>query len=160
MKLTYLVKFESASSWILITKNASRSTRRWRSSLRWGVCGTFPSRVCEIIASARNCVTDSLNEAKAREDWIACLDKGHQILKYEREVADIQLDTYRSLCKCNMEVWTKYPLYIAIMHKWSNEQNYVSRSYTLHTTLESSLALGLFEAAAFLRTFTSFQLIF
>ncbi|VDP35504.1 unnamed protein product [Heligmosomoides polygyrus] len=47
---------------------------------------------------------DSLNEAKAREDWIACLDKGHQILKYEREVADIQLDTYRSLCKCNMEV--------------------------------------------------------
>lgn len=47
---------------------------------------------------------DSLNEAKAREDWIACLDKGHQILKYEREVADIQLDTYRSLCKCNMEL--------------------------------------------------------
>ncbi|KAK6034463.1 hypothetical protein COOONC_28032, partial [Cooperia oncophora] len=36
-------------------------------------------------------------------DWMACLEKGQQILKTEAKVADIQLDTYRHLCKCNME---------------------------------------------------------
>ncbi|WKY15452.1 hypothetical protein Q1695_000716 [Nippostrongylus brasiliensis] len=47
---------------------------------------------------------ESLNDAKGREDWMACLDKGQQILKFERDVNDIQMDTYRSLCKCNMEL--------------------------------------------------------
>ncbi|EYC38785.1 hypothetical protein Y032_0695g1597 [Ancylostoma ceylanicum] len=46
---------------------------------------------------------ESLNDAKQREDWMACLEKGQQILKYESKVLAIQMDTFRQLCKCNME---------------------------------------------------------
>ncbi|ETN81612.1 tetratricopeptide repeat protein [Necator americanus] len=46
---------------------------------------------------------ESLNDAKQREDWMGCLEKGQQILKYENKVLGIQMDTFRQLCKCNME---------------------------------------------------------
>lgn len=47
---------------------------------------------------------ESVNDAILREDWMACLDKGQQVLKAERDVSSIQMDMYRRLCKCNMEL--------------------------------------------------------
>ncbi|VDM75482.1 unnamed protein product [Strongylus vulgaris] len=46
---------------------------------------------------------ESLNDAKQQENWMGCLEKGQQILKYESSVLSIQMDTFRQLCKCNME---------------------------------------------------------
>ncbi|KAK6029407.1 tetratricopeptide repeat protein [Ostertagia ostertagi] len=47
---------------------------------------------------------ESLNDAKSREDWMGCLEKGQQILKAETKVTEVQMDVYRHLCKCNTEL--------------------------------------------------------
>ncbi|CAJ0610274.1 unnamed protein product [Cylicocyclus nassatus] len=61
-------------------------------------CFPFYKRVKKLAK-----MRESLNDAKQREDWMACLEKGQQILKFESKVLPIQMDTFRHLCKCNME---------------------------------------------------------
>lgn len=47
---------------------------------------------------------ESLEEAVAKEDWPKCLEKAQQILKFEPDVDNVQLDVYRHTCKCNLHV--------------------------------------------------------
>jgi DnaJ family protein C protein 3 len=45
---------------------------------------------------------ESLEEFSAKEKWTECLEKGQQILKFEKDVDNVQLDVFRHTCKCNL----------------------------------------------------------
>uniref|UniRef100_A0A914ZDT6 J domain-containing protein n=1 Tax=Panagrolaimus superbus TaxID=310955 RepID=A0A914ZDT6_9BILA len=45
---------------------------------------------------------DSLEEFVTKEKWTECLEKGQQILKFEKDVDNVQLDVFRHTCKCNL----------------------------------------------------------
>lgn len=45
---------------------------------------------------------ESLEEFGAKEKWTECLEKGQQILKFEKDVDNVQLDVFRHTCKCNL----------------------------------------------------------
>lgn len=45
---------------------------------------------------------ESLDESVSKEDWSKCLEKAQQILKFETEVDNVQLDVMRQTCKCNL----------------------------------------------------------
>lgn len=45
---------------------------------------------------------ESLDEFVAKEEWAKCLEKAQQILKFETEVENVQLDVMRQTCKCNL----------------------------------------------------------
>ncbi|KJH45683.1 tetratricopeptide repeat protein [Dictyocaulus viviparus] len=47
---------------------------------------------------------ESLIEAKGRKDWMLCLEKGQQILKFENQLTPIQMEAFRHMCKCNTEL--------------------------------------------------------
>lgn len=38
---------------------------------------------------------EDLNAAANKEEWVACLENGKKILKFEKEVDNVQLDVYR-----------------------------------------------------------------
>ncbi|CAI4233306.1 unnamed protein product [Auanema sp. JU1783] len=46
---------------------------------------------------------ESLLDTVKNSDWMSCLEKGQQILKFEKEVSSIQFAVFRETCKCNRE---------------------------------------------------------
>uniref|UniRef100_A0A1I7XUX8 J domain-containing protein n=1 Tax=Heterorhabditis bacteriophora TaxID=37862 RepID=A0A1I7XUX8_HETBA len=62
-------------------------------------CFPFYKRV-KKLAKMREAIADF----SQREQWTSCLEKGQQILKFEKDVVNIQLDVFRQTCKCNKEV--------------------------------------------------------
>jgi DnaJ family protein C protein 3 len=47
---------------------------------------------------------ETLNGNVRDEQWMECLDKAEQILKFEKSVSALQIDVFRVTCKCNMKV--------------------------------------------------------
>ena len=45
---------------------------------------------------------ESMEEFVSKEEWTKCLEKAQQILKFESEVENIQLDVMKQTCKCNL----------------------------------------------------------
>lgn len=66
-------------------------------------CFPFYKRVKKLVKMRENLV-----EAAKNSDWMGCLEKGQQILKFEKSVNSIQLDVYRETCKCNREVRSRF----------------------------------------------------
>jgi DnaJ family protein C protein 3 len=46
---------------------------------------------------------ETLDEHVRSERWMECLDEAEKILKFERNVVNIQNDVYRVTCKCNVK---------------------------------------------------------
>uniref|UniRef100_A0A914BUA5 J domain-containing protein n=1 Tax=Acrobeloides nanus TaxID=290746 RepID=A0A914BUA5_9BILA len=46
---------------------------------------------------------EDLNSAANKEDWLACLENGRKILKFEKDIENVQLDVFRVTCKCNLK---------------------------------------------------------
>lgn len=46
---------------------------------------------------------ESLIDAKGNGNWLDCIEKGQQILKYE-SLTEIQMSAFRHMCKCNTEL--------------------------------------------------------
>lgn len=46
---------------------------------------------------------ESLIDAKENGKWMACIEKGQEILKYDT-LTEIQMNAFRHMCKCNMEL--------------------------------------------------------
>uniref|UniRef100_A0A7E4VN23 J domain-containing protein n=1 Tax=Panagrellus redivivus TaxID=6233 RepID=A0A7E4VN23_PANRE len=47
---------------------------------------------------------ESLDEFAKKEHWEKCIEKADQILKFETQVDNVQLDVFRHTCKCNLHV--------------------------------------------------------
>jgi DnaJ family protein C protein 3 len=62
-------------------------------------CFPFYKKIKKLLKLAQE-----LEKAMQAERWMECLDKANSILKFERDVDRIQLDTYKQTCKCNVKV--------------------------------------------------------
>jgi hypothetical protein len=47
---------------------------------------------------------ETLDEYVRTEQWMECLEEAEKILKFERNVVNIQNDVYRVMCKCHGKV--------------------------------------------------------
>lgn len=62
-------------------------------------CFPFYKKIKKVLK-----LRQDMYKAIQNERWMECLEKANSILKFEREVDRIQLDTYRETCKCNVKL--------------------------------------------------------
>lgn len=48
---------------------------------------------------------ESLQKSVEDKKWTECIKKGVDILKFEKDILNVQLDVLSHTCKCNLKVW-------------------------------------------------------